>query len=258
MPEGSIAFDRAAEYYDRTRGTDDETLARTIATLAGELDGRGRVLEVGVGTGLLALPLHTAGVPLVGLDLSRPMLAKLLEKADGDAPDVVLGDATRMPFADDAFGAAYLRWVLHLVPDWRAVLAEVVRVVRPAGVFVANLGAYDGPRREIQERFAELTGISVTPVGLDWGAEDELDAEMARHGARLRELEAVVEGGTETMREFVEEIRANSYSWTWRVAEDVRLRAADELEPWVRERFGDLDEVRRWEHATVWRAYDLR
>jgi SAM-dependent methyltransferase len=163
-----------------------------------------------------------------------------------------------MPFTDDALGAAYLRWVLHLIPDWRAVLAEVVRVVRPGGVFLANLGAYDGPRREIQERFAAITGISVTPVGLDWGAEDELDAEMAGHGARVRELEAVVEGGEETTGEFLEEIRANSYSWTWRVPDDVRLRAADELEPWIRERFGDLDTVRRWEHATVWRAYDLR
>jgi SAM-dependent methyltransferase len=253
----SIAFDRAAEFYDRTRGTDPETLARTVATLERELGGRGRVLEVGVGTGLLALPLHATGVDVAGLDLSAPMLAKLLEKAAGDAPPVVLGDATMMPFADDGFGAASLRWVLHLIPDWRGVLAEVVRVVQPGGVFLANLGSYGGPRREMQERFAEITGISIAPVGLDWGAENELDAEMARHGARLRELEAVVEGGEETMGEFIEEIRANSYSWTWRVPDDVRLRAADELEPWVRERFGDLDAVHRWEHATVWRAYDL-
>ena len=145
----------------------------------------------------------------------------------------------------------------HLIPAWRSVLAEVVRVVGPGGLFLANLGAYDGPRHEIQERFAEITGIPIEPVGLNWGAEDELDAEMARHGAQVRELEALVQGGEETMGSFIDEIRENSYSWTWRVPDDVRLRAADEIEPWARERFGDLDAVRRWELAVIWRAYDL-
>ena len=50
------------------------------------------------------------------------------------------------PFPDGAFGAAYLRWVLHLVRDWRAVVGEVARVVAPGGVIVAHLGDYgDGP-----------------------------------------------------------------------------------------------------------------
>lgn len=51
--------------------------------LAGELARRGRVLEVGVGTGQIALPLAEAGVPLAGLDVSMPMVAKLVEKARG-------------------------------------------------------------------------------------------------------------------------------------------------------------------------------
>ena len=65
------------------------------------------------------------------------MLAKLVEKAGGASPfPLVHGDATRMPFADDAFGGAYLRWVLHLIPDWRDALVEVVRVVAPGGVLL--------------------------------------------------------------------------------------------------------------------------
>ncbi|HYF11002.1 MAG TPA: class I SAM-dependent methyltransferase, partial [Actinomycetota bacterium] len=136
----SVRFDRAAEFYDRTRAVDDAAMARTIELLANEVRGRGRVLEVGVGTGLLALPLHTTGVDVHGLDISAPMVAKLVEKAGARVPfPIALGDATAMPFADGRLGAAYLRWVLHLIPEWRRVLAEVVRIVAPGGVFLANL-----------------------------------------------------------------------------------------------------------------------
>jgi SAM-dependent methyltransferase len=254
----SVRFDRAAEFYDRTRAVDDAAMARTIELLANEVRGRGRVLQVGVGTGLLALPLHTTGVDVHGLDISAPMVAKLVEKAGGRVPfPIALGDATAMPFADGWFGAAYLRWVLHLIPDWRRVLAEVVRVVAPGGVFLANLGAYGGPRLEIQRRFGEITGVPTTPVGLAWGAQDELDAEMRRLGAAVRELEPVRQGGEETIRSFLDEIRDNLFSWTWRVGDDARLATVDELQPWAAERFGDLDAPRRWEHTTVWPAYDL-
>src|SRR5437867_2722127 len=104
MGSESVAFDRAAEFYDRTRALLPEAERATVELLRTELAGRGGCLEVGVGTGLIALPLHQAGVSMVGLDLSRPMLSKLVEKAGGRIPfPLVLADATRMPFRDDAF-----------------------------------------------------------------------------------------------------------------------------------------------------------
>ncbi len=254
---GSIRFDRAAEIYDRTRAISREAMDRTTELLASELGGRGRVLEIGVGTGLLALPLHRAGVPLVGLDLTEAMVAKLVEKAGGRAFPLVLGDATSMPFADDVFGGAYLRWVLHLIPDWRRVLAETVRVVRPGGVFVAELGHYDETRSEVQRRFAEIAGVSIEPVGLDWADYGSLDAEMAGHRATLRILPSVKETWEDALGDFLDGIEQGMYSWTWTVPEDVRLRTLAELRPWAVERFGPLDEVRRSPLLQVWRAYDL-
>jgi SAM-dependent methyltransferase len=254
----SIRFDRAAEFYDRTRSVSEESMSRTVELLTSELGDRGLVLEVGVGTGLLALPLHGAGLSIAGIDLSAPMLERLTEKAGGKAPfPVVQGDATLMPFADDAFGAAHLRWVLHLIPQWRTALAEIARVVRPAGVFLANLGSYGGARREIQLRFQEVTGVSTDPVGLGWAGLDVLDEQMAALGAAVRTLPPIREGGTETLEEFIERIEENRYSWTWRVSDEVRLLAAAEIRPWARERFGSLDEPSPFEHATTWRAYDL-
>jgi SAM-dependent methyltransferase len=255
---GSIRFDGAADHYDRTRAISDEAMDRTISLLSSELRNRGRVLEVGVGTGLLALRLHEAGIPVSGLDLSAPMLAKLIEKA-GDAPPfpLVRADATTMPFADRAFGAAYLRWVLHLIPDWRAALAEMARVVRPGGVLVVSLGVFDEVGTAVRARFSEITGLSTDPVGLIWGNHDALDAELEGLGLRLRLLPAIPEEGEEPLGSFLDAIEEGRWSWTWHVPEDARLDAVRQLRPWAEERFGPLDRVERYEVETVWRAYDL-
>ena len=77
----SVSFGRAAAYYDETRGFSPEGRRKTIDLLARECASRGRVLEIGVGTGQLALPLHADGVSVVGLDLARPMLDRLVEKS---------------------------------------------------------------------------------------------------------------------------------------------------------------------------------
>ena len=87
----SIAFDRAAEYYDATRGLSEEGVRLTTEALAEVFRGAGPILEVGVGTGQVALPLHDAGVRVMGVDLSRPMLAKLLAKAGGAPPFPLVG-----------------------------------------------------------------------------------------------------------------------------------------------------------------------
>jgi SAM-dependent methyltransferase len=254
----SIRFDRAAEFYDQTRVTSEDAMARTVEVLGSELRGRGRVLEIGIGTGLLALPLHRAGVRVAGLDISAPMLGKLVEKAGGDPPiPLVLGDATRLPFVDGAFGAAYLRWVLHLVPAWREAVAEVVRVVTSGGVVLVNHGGFSGVGLLIRSRMEELVGRTLSPVGLDWSGWRELQAEMGRLGARHRELPPIVERGEAPLATDVDGIAANRYSWTWNLSDDERLQAAAELRPWLEERFGDLHAPHPLETEIVWHAYDL-
>jgi SAM-dependent methyltransferase len=248
---GSVSFDRAAEYYDRTRGLSDEGIRRTTEALASIFDaGPGpdlRVLEVGIGTGQVALPLSRAGVGLAGIDLARPMLAALVAKEDGVVPfPLVEGDAGRLPFRDDAFAGAYLRWVLHLIADWRASLREIRRIVRPGGRFAASLGSYGGIRSEIQERFVELAGVSLDPVGLAWEAWDELEREMSALGATRLEDLTFTDLERDDLETFVRSMEANRFSWTWAVTdEELRRRAVEETRRWAEERFGSLDAVPR-------------
>src|SRR5439155_24677412 len=109
-PDGlgaSVAFDRAADYYDRTRAVSPRAMAGVVGLLAAEYRERGRVLEVGVGTGRIALPLAEAGVAVAGVDLSRPMMDRLVQKAGGRSPvPLAVADATTLPFAGGTFGAA--------------------------------------------------------------------------------------------------------------------------------------------------------
>jgi ubiquinone/menaquinone biosynthesis C-methylase UbiE len=122
----SISFDRASEYYDRTRALPNDAMAGVIDLLAREIGGENDCLEIGIGTGRIGLPLNAAGLSVMGMDLSATMLAKLVDKFP-----LVRGDATALPFADGAFGAGIACHVLHLIPEWRQATGELVRVIRP-------------------------------------------------------------------------------------------------------------------------------
>jgi SAM-dependent methyltransferase len=255
---GSISFDRAAAYYDETRGLTEVAMRQQTELLAGQLHGRGRTLEVGVGTGQVALPLAAAGIPMTGLDLAEPMIRVLVEKAGTLPFPLVLGDATRLPFADASFGAGVARWVFHLIARWRIALEELVRVVRPGGVLVILLGSYGtGPRAQVQDRFNELLGLPNEPVGIMWGDVPTLDRAMTDLGASPRPLPVLTDVEAQPLDVFLEGIETNRYSWTWRVPSEDLARVAPEVRSWAEERFGPLDRTPPHRFELSWRAYDL-
>jgi len=128
---GSISFDRAAPTYDATRGG----LERGVY-LAGSIAPHlrpGAVLEVGVGTGAVAIALLGHGHPVVGVDLSPAMLALAQPRL---GPRVAVADGYRLPVADRSVPNVLIVWVLQLVPDVPGLLAEAGRVVAPGGRLV--------------------------------------------------------------------------------------------------------------------------
>lgn len=256
---GSLSFDRAVGYYDRTRGLSEEGTRRQTEVLAEELDGRGRTLEIGVGTGIVALPLAAAGVPIVGVDLSAAMLNRLVDKAGGRRPfPLVVGDATALPFRDGRFGAALVRHVLHLIPAWEVAIAELARVVRPNGTVLVSTGDVPPAWREVTERFVATVGLASFARGLDLRDRTLLDGAFAALGARARDLPDTPERVTQSLGEFLEQMGAGLHSWTWEIHEDERRRAAEVVREWALERFGTLDPPAARELTIRWRAYDLR
>ena len=153
------AYARWAPLYDFVFGAVFER-GRTAAIAAAERIG-GRILEVGVGTGI-SLPDYARHNRLVGVDISLPMLRKAQGRVTAERLTHVQGlsvmDATRLAFPDAAFDVVVAQYVITAVPHPEATLDELARVLKPGGeiVLVNHIGAETGFRRAFEQGFAPL------------------------------------------------------------------------------------------------------
>jgi phosphatidylethanolamine/phosphatidyl-N-methylethanolamine N-methyltransferase len=151
------AYARWAPVYDLVFGPVFEH-GRRAAIDAAERIG-GRILEVGVGTGI-SLPEYDADVRLFGIDISEPMLRKAQERVTALGLENVEGlavmDAERLTFPDESFDVVVAQYVVTTVPNPEATLDEFARVLKPGGeiVLVSRVGAEAGLRRTLEQWFA--------------------------------------------------------------------------------------------------------
>ena len=153
------AYARWAPVYDRVFGP---VFARgRIAAIAAAEQIGGRILEVGVGTGI-SLPDYSRANRLVGVDYSEPMLRKAHERVRAQKLDNVEGlavmDGTRLGFPDNAFDVVVAQYVITAVPDPEGTLDEFARVLRPGGeiILINHIGAEVGLRRAFEFAFAPV------------------------------------------------------------------------------------------------------
>jgi phosphatidylethanolamine/phosphatidyl-N-methylethanolamine N-methyltransferase len=145
---------------------------RKAAALAAGRPG-GRVLDVGVGTGL-ELPMFDPRTTLIGVDLSEPMLRRAQRRvrthALGNVQGLLVMDAMRLAFPDSHFDAVVAPYVLTVVPEPQATLGELVRVVKSGGeiVLVNHLGAGDGPMAAIESWLGTRSADLGWRPGFQW------------------------------------------------------------------------------------------
>ena len=157
------AYARWAPVYDLVFGAVFDAGRRAAIEAAEQVcgPGGGRILEVGVGTGI-SLPDYTRKNKLVGIDLSEPMLRRAHERVAelglGNVETLAVIDAERMALPDRSFDVVVAQFVITAVPKPEATLNEFVRVIRPGGeiVLVNHIGAEDGPRRVFELCFAPI------------------------------------------------------------------------------------------------------
>lgn len=153
------AYARWAPIYDLVFGAVFEK--GRLASIAAADKVGGRVLDVGVGTGL-SLTDYARTTRLCGVDLSEPMLRKAQERVRdcnlNNVETLAVMDAKNLAFADNSFDAVVAQYVITTVPDPEATLDDFIRVLKSGGelILVNHIGAESGLRKISEAAFAPV------------------------------------------------------------------------------------------------------
>jgi ubiquinone/menaquinone biosynthesis C-methylase UbiE len=244
----SVSFDQAAGYYDQTRDLPEPLASGGMQLLLDQLQGpagpRARLLEVGTGTGRIALPLAARGANLFGCDLSVKMMER--QRAKWPAARLAQADALALPYGAAAFDGVLTIHVLHLVADWRAALREIRRVLRSVGAVVNSWNPHTG--QDVDEELRQFWRGRVDAHGGDWRrpgvqSREELRAEMEQMGAQVTAINAARTVTPVTPQSVIDSLEQRIYSETWPVAEAVFQPALAELKMWAAKKYGNLEQA---------------
>jgi ubiquinone/menaquinone biosynthesis C-methylase UbiE len=237
MTQRSLSFDRVAAFYDATRALHPNVAERLTDALAREIRAVGdRVLEPGIGTGRIARPVAERGVRVTGADISRLMMEQLAAQLTPrhTTVDLVLADATRLPFAPGAFPAVMVCHLLHLIPAWRSAIAELRRVLGSGGVILHH-GEGESDRNREPAMTAKIDEL-LAARGFKRRHRpqvDEIREAFVAQGGRLR-TEVIAEWDDNgTLEQHFRESRTRAHSWTWEIPEATFHDMMDEFEPWA-------------------------
>lgn len=147
-------YDRWAPVYDLVFGQVFEKARRAAIAACEEVGGR--VLEVGIGTGI-SLPYYSNRCRIVGVDISEAMLEVARQRVEtlgmANVERLAIMDVQNLAFDDASFDVVTAQYVVNTVPDPEAALDEFMRVLRPGGelIVVNRVGAEKGPRLKVEK-----------------------------------------------------------------------------------------------------------
>jgi ubiquinone/menaquinone biosynthesis C-methylase UbiE len=181
-----VEFDRIADVYDETRRALDKVTLKGIREMLTKHSCHS-ILEIGIGTGRVSLPLIGSGYDVTGADVSR----RMMEKAKGKGvTNLFLADGGRTPFKEKSFDATLMAHVFHLLEDPMVVLREAARVSR-IGVFALIRKSTDN-----RPWFPFYWGGSPPPTGSGDGMDEAATKFFEERRERFRKI-------------------AEKYHWSW-------------------------------------------
>jgi ubiquinone/menaquinone biosynthesis C-methylase UbiE len=251
------SFDRVAHCYDATRAMPDAAHADVTAGLVRALRATSpapRLLEVGIGTGRIAVPLARSGVEVVGIDVAPAMLAQLRARRPELA--VLLAEASRPPFRAATFDAVLFVHVLHLLPDSETALRAAREVLRPRGMLLygreeRSASPLRGVSALVRRIVSEISGV---PFSAPAWNERDVAAFLAHARAEGSEpVESVLARWREhtTGRQLLDHIAGRVWSSTWDIPDAVMPELLCRLAPRVEALLGGLDRPVEWESNFV-------
>jgi ubiquinone/menaquinone biosynthesis C-methylase UbiE len=249
------SFDRVAHLYDETRGVPPDAeaaIADGIAELLRTVAPEPHLLEVGIGTGRIAVPLAERGVRVTGIDISTKMMAILR----GKRADIglVIAEAGRLPLRPASFDASLFVHILHLVPDAEATVRATKSAVRPGGIMIEAGDDRDDSRRAqadelIRETVEELSGVDIG----GWKPYESGVAKFAgvvrEAGAEIEEVRLAVWHSSTTRQRMLERLKRRDYSSSWKIPDAVMPELLERVTPRIADLFGGLDSIIQYERS---------
>lgn len=255
-----ICFDFAAEIYDSTRGFPPGIPQEIAKSLLAALPTASRLLEVGVGTGRIALPLLDQGADLTGIDISLLMLERFHHHLTPGAgkPKALIADAAFLPFPSRLYSAVLFIHVLHLIPDWQAVLGEARRCLRPGGAVITGYDwrNEDNPVGRVRRQFMAIVE-ELAPEHKETGPNSHsfIGEYLIAQGAHKDTWEASHWMRSYDLAQDILNLARGYYSSSWRLPEDLRREAVERLRAWAVVEFGSLDLEFPIQQKFIWERY---
>jgi SAM-dependent methyltransferase len=253
-----VDFSRNADVYDRRHGTVlPESVARRLLSAAA-LEPDSRVLDVGAGTGRVAVALAELGADVLALEPALAMAHALRTKAAAGRVRVVAGEGARLPLPTSRFEAVVLARLLYLMRDWRTVIQEVCRVLTPRGRLLHEWGNGHAGEEWVQIRekarmLFEQSGVS-EPFHPGARSELEVDEYLVRAGLIQTTEVRIGPGPGMTLSDFLTRLVSGEFSYLWNVPLAVQQKCLPQLRTWA-ERTFDLERVISMPDTLRWTVY---
>ncbi|WP_206156801.1 class I SAM-dependent methyltransferase [Candidatus Roseilinea sp. NK_OTU-006] len=252
-PYCSMSYREIASRYNALNALPPHAALQVGSAIARYARGK-MLLDLGAGAGRLGIPAALAGCRVVALDLELAMLRAGPREAGLQAVELpsIQANAVHVPFCDESFDAVMINNLLHLVPQWEAVLVEAVRVMRPDGVLIQGRDWLD-PQScagRIRAKWREVVTTLRSEMRPTTAAGPALFQTLARMGGQI-EAEILAAEWTEclTPARILHRMRQRMHNETWSLDDDLLRSGLAMLEPWVRETFDDLQA----EEDVTWR-----
>lgn len=256
----SIVFDQAVPYYDQTRALPDQIQQWMVDAARDQigLTPGARLLEIGVGTGRIALPFAQRGYRYTGADLSSQMMRTLRSKANDVQIALVQSDVARLPLASDTFDAVVAVHIFHLVSAWQQAMDEAARVLRSGGLLLHGRTRRDDDGEHELRKLMEEQANQLQPRHNERLTWNEVGEQLAQRFGAPQEYPSPPWSMPHTPRTIIDQFRNRIWSNTWNLRDDVIAQVTDAATIWAREHYGALDAPFTVTQRFVWQVYRAR
>jgi SAM-dependent methyltransferase len=239
-----VDFSANALLYDRRHGSVlAPDVARSLVS-SGAMERGARILDIGAGTGRVAIAFASIGCETVAIEPALPMLIELRRKAAEHPVELVAGEGARLPFSRRKFDGVILARILYLMSDWRAVLREACDVLRPGGLLFHEWGngQPDEGWVQIREKARAMFQCAGIEEPFHPGVRSEAEVDQLLMGLGfIRSTDLVIgPGSAMTLRNFLERMESGELSYLWNVPKQVQESCLPLLKKWSEDTF-DLE-----------------